>query len=260
MHRHNSLFDLKQSHVSSSFAVLQDRTSSVSWKQTCLLPTSARRGHKHVIFTRMEQVIFQHCWGSYLCNPNFRHLSCKTLLLSGERLWLCVANITSSFSALRKEAFVQILLNRCKFGHKLFPLLCWRVSFSLIVNEGFVMDPDNCARCQCLSPCDWHMAAHVTQTVWWWSQRNRDTDVTPRRTQRWMAALISSSDRWILWLSEEPHTQRCWFLGNQFKVNSSCVLKSLTSGSSTGEFRQVTQVSLNWEMCHGKEQGHIHTM
>lgn len=29
--------------------------------------------------------------------------------------------------------------------------------------KAFVRRQDNCARCQCRLPCDWHTAGHVTQ-------------------------------------------------------------------------------------------------
>lgn len=108
------------------------------------------------------------------------------------------------------------------------------------------MDLDNCGRCQWLLPCDWHMAAHVTLAAWWWAQHNRDTDATLHPTRRWMAALISSSDRWLSRQLMRPQTAwRRDCLKNQMRWDQIYWLYFWASGIKTSKSIQFKQANWN---------------
>lgn len=80
----------------------------------------------------------------------------------------------------------------------MYKALCAFVRFLL---RGFVWCQNNCARCPCHLPCDWHMVSHVTQAACWWGQRNQEAIKRDcfHTTRRWMAPVISASDLWLLW-------------------------------------------------------------
>lgn len=105
----------------------------------------------------MKTETFWEYWRGFFCTLKTRQLASN---ISSKANYLQISVTVEFFFAVYFCHYVESNLNDSQ----------WPAAEL----KGFVRCQDNCARCQCRLPCDWHMANHVTQPAWWWDQRNQE--------------------------------------------------------------------------------------